>query len=43
MSRECDALLANTSAAENKPVGITADVMKVTVQHKGRDVDIMRI
>ena len=37
------AMLANTAMAEDKPVGITPDVMKMTVKHEGRDVDIMRI
>ena len=29
--------------AEDKPVGITPDTMKVTVKHGGQDVDIMRV
>ncbi|MFC1681818.1 rhodanese-like domain-containing protein [Pseudomonadota bacterium] len=29
--------------AEDQPVGITPDVMKVTVKHDGKDVDIMRV
>jgi rhodanese-related sulfurtransferase len=33
---------ANVSMAGGKPVGITPDIMKVTVKHDGKDVDIMR-
>lgn len=32
----------NAARAEDKPVGITPDTMKVTVKHGGQDVDIMR-
>ncbi len=35
-------LLPGVSAAENKPVGITPDMMKATVKHGGSDVVIER-
>lgn len=36
------ALLSSIAAAEDKPVGITPDMMKATVKHGGANVDIMR-
>ncbi len=36
------ASLASPAMAENKPVGITPDLMSVTVTHNGQPVDIMR-
>ena len=38
----CSTLSMNAAIAEDKPVGITPDVMKFTVKHGGQDVDIMR-
>ena len=38
----CSVLSTSLVRAEDKPVGITPDVMKVTVKHGGKDVDIMR-
>ena len=36
------ASLSTTALAENKPVGITPDLMSVTVTHNGQSVEIMR-
>ncbi len=38
----CSVMLTSTARAEDQPVGITPDIMKVTVKHGGQDVDIMR-
>jgi len=38
----CSVLSTSLVSAEDKPVGITPDAMKVTVKHGGKDVDIMR-
>ncbi|MDP6166755.1 MAG: rhodanese-like domain-containing protein [Gammaproteobacteria bacterium] len=35
-------VLSINAIAENKPVGITGDMMSVTVKHAGADVDIVR-
>ncbi len=35
-------LLGGTASAENKPVGITGDLMSVTVTHAGESVEIKR-
>ena len=36
------AVLSFNVQAENKPVGIAADLMSVTVTHNGQAVEIMR-
>lgn len=38
----CSVVLTSAARAEDQPVGITPDIMKVTVKHGGQDVDIVR-